>query len=664
MRARALAALAVVVSSVFVALPATADAAPAKTDHACDPIDPTACLLPFPNDWFTVADSSTATGRRVDLAASATPRNVLGKGIDPAQWNRNDGFSPGSMLLAHVPGVDLGKTGAAPVTDVGASLRPDAPIVIVDTATGERWPYWAELDANATAPERQALIVRPARNFLEGHHYAVALRGLKDHDGQVIPATGAFSRLLGPPLGESDPLYARQAAERPVLADLAARGIGTKDLYLAWDFTVASRRNLSERMLHIRDDAFAKLGGKAPDFVITKVTDNPADDKIAREVRGVVFVPSYLDLYGGPPGASFHYGAGGLPARLPGNVQGAAFQCEIPRAAFGAPAQASLYGHGLLGSETEVAAGNVKAMAAEHDVLFCATKWAGLSSDDLALAVASLSDLSNFPRLADRQQQGMLNALWLGRAMIHAKGLSASKAFQTPAGTPLIDTGKGLVYDGNSQGGIMGGALVAVSTDLRRGTLGVPAMNYSTLLNRSVDFSEYAVVMNAAYPDKLDQQLGLALIQMLWDRGEADGYAEHMTDHPLPGTPSHRVLMHVAFGDHQVSPVAAEVEARTIGARIHAPAVAAGRNPDVVPYWGIPAIPSYPYQGSAIVIWDSGTPYPPLTNTPPSGAAYGRDPHSDPRNSAAARRQKAVFLSTGTVIDVCAGAPCTAQPGG
>jgi hypothetical protein len=151
---------------------------------------------------------------------------------------------------------------------------------------------------------------------------------------------------------------------------------------------------------------------------------------------------------------------------------------------------------------------------------------------------------------------------------------------------------------------------------------------------------------------------------MLWDRGEADGYAEHMTDHPLPGTPSHQVLMHVAFGDHQVSPVAAEVEARTIGARIHAPAVAAGRNPDVAPYWGIPAIESYPYRGSAIVIWDSGTPYPPLTNTPPAGAAYGRDPHSDPRNSAAARRQKAVFLTTGTVIDVCAGAPCTAQPGG
>jgi hypothetical protein len=218
------------------------------------------------------------------------------------------------------------------------------------------------------------------------------------------------------------------------------------------------------------------------------------------------------------------------------------------------------------------------------------------------------------------------------------------------------------VYDGNSQGGIMVGALTAVSTDVHRAVLGVTAMNYSTLLNRSVDFSQYAVVMNTSYPDKLDEQIGLAMIQMLWDRSEADGYAQHLTTDPLPGTPSHRVLMHVAFGDHQVSTIGAEAEARTIGARIHTPAIAPGRNPDVVPYWGIPPIASYPYDGSAIVIWDSGTPHPPLTNTPPAGTAYGHDPHSDPRNSPVARQQKAVFLLTGQVIDVCSAAPCTEPP--
>ena len=40
----------------------------------------------------------------------------------------------------------------------------------------------------------------------------------------------------------------------------------------------------------------------------------------------------------------------------------------------------------------------------------------------------------------------------------------------------------------------IGGALVAVSQDITRGVLGVPGMNYSTLLDRSVDFARYEAV--------------------------------------------------------------------------------------------------------------------------------------------------------------------------
>ena len=181
-------------------------------------------------------------------------------------------------------------------------------------------------------------------------------------------------------------------------------------------------------------------------------------------------------------------------------------------------------------------------------------------------------------------------------------------------------------------------------------------MNFSVLLNRSVDFTALQPALEAGYPDKLQQQKVFQLMQMLWDHAETDGYAQHLTDH-------HQVLLDIAFGDHQVGGVAADVEARTIGARLHVPAVAAGRSPDVVPYWGIAPIPAgRPYQGSAMVVWDSGTPAAPLENIAPLGPQYGHDPHEDPRNSPAARQQKAVFLTTGVVIDVCGGAPCTEAP--
>ncbi|MEU6750639.1 hypothetical protein ABZ914_30870 [Spirillospora sp. NPDC046719] len=651
LRALASGAALVLSAALLAVTPASADTAPAGGD-GCDPIDPASCLLPFPSNWYTKPDPRTPTGVRIDMRT--TLKNALGLPVSPDAWNRADGFSPGSELLTRVPGVDLARTGAAPVTDIGASLKPDAPIVIVDTATGQRWPYWAELDANAP-DDRRALIVRPAKNLVEGHRYAVALRNLRDASGNPIPPNAAFAKILGPALPSTDPLYARQKAEKKVLADLAARGVKRDGLYLAWDFTVASARSLAGPMLHVRDDALRGLGDRSPSFLVTQVTNN-VDDKIAREVKGVVWAPSYLDQYGGLPGSAFHYGEDGLPSRLPGNNQAVPFQCEIPKAAFGKPANPALYGHGLLGGEDEVGAGNVKAMAAEHDFAFCATKWIGMSEEDVPNVVSALADISRFRTVADRLQQGMLNFVFLGRAM--TRGFAGDKAFQDDSGRPLIAPGAPLTYDGNSQGGIMGGALTAVSPDLRRSVLGVPAMNYSTLLNRSADFPEYAKVLDLFYPDKLDQQIGLALIQMLWDRGEADGYAWHMTDHPYPGTPKHQVLMHVAFGDHQVATVAAEVEARTIGARLHAPTVRPGRSLDVAPYWNIPTFGAST-AGSAMVVWDSGSPAPPTTNTPPT---EGRDPHSDPRNNADARRQKAIFLTTGRTVDVCGGGPCVIAP--
>jgi hypothetical protein len=625
----------------------------------CDPLAPVECLLPFPNDWYTRPDPATDTGRRVAFDAAALPRATAGRPVDPTAWNRSDGFSPGSTLIAHVPGLDPAATGAAPITDIGRSLAPDAPVVLLDTRTGERWPYWAEPDSNATDPARRALLIHPARNFRDGHHYAVALRNLKDGQGHTVPAADPFAAVAGGPLPNGHPLHARQRQLRPALGALHRAGVRTEGLYLAWDFTVASTRGLTGDLFTIRDDALRRLGSRSPDFAVTQVTDFTAeqDPRIAREVTGRIDVPSYLNLPGGPPGSVLHRGRDGLPRRLPLNTQLATFRCEIPRSAFRTASHPALYGHGLLGRRSEVGAGHVKAMAAEHNFTFCATDWIGMAEEDIPVVLGALADPNLFPAVPERSEQGMLNALFLARAVIHPDGLGTDPAFRDADGRPLVDTRHGIGYDGNSQGGILGGALVAASPDIRRGVLGVTGMNYGLLLNRSADFAPFQQVLDVSYPDRLRQQIVLQLFQMVWDRGETDGYANHLTDRD-------QVLMHIAYGDHQVANAAADVEARTLGARLVSPALAPGRSPDTVPYWGIRNVSrgQLPYRGSAMTVWDSGTPTPPLTNTPPAGPQYGHDPHSDPRNSSAARQQKATFLTTGRVINVCGTTPCTAVP--
>ncbi len=300
--------------------------------------------------------------------------------------------------------------------------------------------------------------------------------------------------------------------------------------------------------------------------------------------------------------------------------------------------------------------GGAGPVAADSNTVFCGTDLIGMSAGDVVNAATILGNVSNFDTLADRLHQGHLNTLFLGRLMIHPDGLGSDPAFQQD-GTPLLTDE--LYYYGISQGGIMGAATTAVAQDWTRAVLGVPGANYSLLLDRSVDFDEFRLVLDPSYPDPADRILVIQLIQMLWDRGEANGHLQHLTANPYPDTPDHVVLLHEAFGDHQVANVATEIEARTIGAAGHRPVLTDGRIADKEVFWGIPEI-TYPHRGSAIVMWDSGAVPPPLGNTTPT---QGADPHEDPRVDPMAIAQITRFLRPdGVVIDVCDGGVCTAEP--
>ncbi len=643
----------------------------------CQPYGGSACLLPFPNDLYTRPDAGTPTRLRVHLPANAMPADSQGRRIAVAEYDRADGFSPGSDVIVHIRGLDnpiaLAKTGAVPLTNMARSFARNQPIVIIDERTGARQLIWSELDANAPTPQSTNLLIHPGKNFAEGRTYVVALRNLRDARGHLIAAPGWFERLrdgrrLIPAERSQRGRYAR------IYAALKLAGISRHGLYEAWDFTIASRQSLTARMLGIRNDAFAQLGdhkladakpqGRAPAYTITSVG---ALAPGIQAIHGTFQVPCYLLTCGTSATTGFHYGArkrDALPTQIPGNVATAPFECVVPSSAGNpTPARISLYGHGLLGDHTEVEAGNVLAMASEHNFVFCATDWWGLASGDVPLDLTALQNLNHFPAVVDRLQQGVLNTLFLGRLMLNPAGLAANPAFRT-GGHALIDTSE-LYYDGNSQGGIMGGMTTAVAPDFRRAVLGVPGMNYGgVLLQRSTDFARYATVIFGSYTDVSLHPLILDLMQQLWDRGEANGYAQHMTSQPLPDTPSHQVLLQVAFGDHQVSMYSAAVEARTIGALAYQPALDLGTNRarDRNLLYGMPAIGRYPFHGSAIVIWDSGpgrVQPPPLSNLPPVNTATNNDPHEDVRNTPAARIQKSDFLMPGgAVVDVCGHKAC------
>lgn len=156
---------------------------------------------------------------------------------------------------------------------------------------------------------------------------------------------------------------------------------------------------------------------------------------------------------------------------------------------------------------------------------------------------------------------------------------------------------------------------------------------------------------------------------MLWDRGENNGYAHHIVGDPLEGSRDHRVLLHPAVGDHQVTTIQADALARTIGASVRQPALDPGRSNEKKPLFGIPSIASFPFTGrAALVYWDTGpsrgtadepvgTPPAPLAEVP---NREGKDPHAGPRRAANGRLQKVDWLTEGQLIDTCGDKPCYA----
>ncbi len=157
------------------------------------------------------------------------------------------------------------------------------------------------------------------------------------------------------------------------------------------------------------------------------------------------------------------------------------------------------------------------------------------------------------------------------------------------------------------------------------------------MLERSSDWPTYKTFLSGAYGDPLDQEILLALMQT--DRDRVDPITTSGGD-PVAGTPSKQLLLMEARGDSQVANIAAEIQARSLGLPVLAPAV-------VVP-WGMTA-EAGPL-ASALTIYDEHLlPRPPLTNTSlPDNGAQG-----SLRGRQAAQDQMKTFFQTGTIVQTC-----------
>jgi hypothetical protein len=575
------------------------------TTKPCDFLIDERCILPYPSSYFLAADGSTPTGLRVNYGAQALPKNTGNVYIDPTDWNTLDGFSPGPVILSLFPDtgfpVDLTASNVAFHTNFARSLDADHPTVIMKAATGERVIHFAEMDANTTDVTKRALIIRPGRRLEDGTRYIVAIRNLVDTNGTPIRARLAFRALrdalpgtvVASACGAScaAAIAARQANFTGIMQTLQTNGVDPAELVLAWDFTTASTQALTGWIRSVRDQAFA-LG--TPTFTVTSVDDGGGAGRNATiwaEIQGTFQAPLFMTA--DAPASRLNL-VGGVPAQ--NGYATVPYVVEVPRAVYNGSGAAvagrpSLWGHGLLGDRFQVR--GLSAFANEYRFVMAGVDMQGMSSADVGPGVVpAIGDESKFHFIPERLHQGFLNHLLLGRLLVDpVNGFSSHPAFSF-GGAPAIDTTE-VYYSGGSQGGIFGVAIMSIAEDFKRGFLAVPGANYSTLLHRSIDFNPFLAISRGAYPDRLDEELVIALIQQLWDRAEPQGYMNHLAAGDLSSPPvPHKVLIHMSTCDAQVSNLGTQIMVRSLGI------------PQVTPvlrsFFDIPEMAA-PYDGSAFV---------------------------------------------------------------
>lgn len=612
-------------------------------DAACDNLLPDACLYPFPSGHYVDAG-------KITLPDAGLPRSVTGGPMSSAAFSRHEAFGAASPILFQLPG-------ATPpddhVFDPAWSLGPDTEVVLIDAATGERLPHWVESDYLSPTLSPPLFTVRPAAPLPRGTTIVVGVRGLPGGEAPE-PFVALRDRLATEHRG----VHERRAHfEEVVFPALEAQGFARDELQLAWSFPTRPGEAATARMLAVRDAIFAALPAGGPEYTIDAVIDCPGLPEDPPDchpsIRTIVDGTSYVPSVVGPPDALgvrlLRLDADGAP--VVDGVEAWPFRLQIPHSAYDGPEPARVlqYGHGFLGSAGEANGDWIRQLADRHNLMILSTSMQGMNDADALIWVdVLLRDGGRFPDLQDLAMQGVTNQLVHQRMVATSLAADDHPALQRADGRRVFDP-ETVWYHGNSQGGSVGTIVMGTSLDVTRGDLGVPGSGYPFLLHRSSVFEPFALLIQSAYPEIDSIARFLALLGTGWDDFDPLTFAPHLHGDPLPGTPDHEVLLHVAKEDRQVHNEASFILGRAAGAALMVPAVR--------PVFGLreQTYPASP--GAALVEVDFGLPDDDTPLTPP-GEGESEDTHGWLRKWEPAQDQMIHFFETGELIDVCGGAPC------
>ncbi len=552
-----------------------------------------------------------------DLPSAATPVPV-----ERLAWRT--GFSPVQTavfrMTEELDGTSLpGLDGPA----FGGSVQ------IWDLTAGVEVGAFAELDAWPDPADPPPLLVRPLRPVPVDHEVAVVVTSaVRMADGAAFERVPWFDALV-----DGRPEAGQEDLAPPVQAMMSALAeLGVEDVSVATGWTVGDGTRPLRSMLTDLPIPTA--------FRFYQEDDADEVDTLPvgtwRQGQGYFTTQNWL-----ADGVAFDADDQGVPAAQ-GEVEATLF-VHIPdsvRDAEPGTVPVWIFGHGIFSSPSRYLAdpddpSNVVALADQAGAILVASTWRGLTTGDFGAPVAVGGDFGRFPELTDKLAQGVANAAALVR-LVQDGPLLDHAIFAGKADKNTVR------YYGISLGGIEGATLMALTPSLPHAVLHVGGGAWSTMLERSQNWSLFEELLTGSgLDDPRDRQVLYSLSQLFWDPADPASYTDELQDRS--------VLWQFALGDDQVPNLASYVVARGAGAKLLRPTL------DIV---GMEPVDG-PSPGPVVTLYDPEEGSSDATNRP----AEDTTSHDAPRHWASCTRQTMRFLAAedpGVAEAPCASHVCTA----
>ena len=616
---------------------------------ACNPLGGVSCMTPWPSMAY-VTEADTVTGYRLDIPAAAMPVNFQDDQMDPAPFNRFDGFPMAGAMVAVFPS-GVSPDGLPPHTDPARSLAPDSATIVINMDTGERLLHFAEADMNPVYPEERGLLIRPLIRMQPATRYLVAIRSsVKDPEGNPLPAPAGFAAIRDG-VDYSHPLMDRLLPRYDeIFAALESEGISRDELVLAWDFVTASDEFMTGDLLSMRDQAMPAMAPTMT-FDAVEVPANPA--RVYRSMTGTHQAPNFLTdgeesesvLIRGPDGSPELSGV--FDARFAAIIP----ECVTrPETQF--PIPVIVFGHGLFGSGADyLDDGLVQEIANQFCFVVVAGDFIGLTNRQLPTVAYLANNLNRIDHLTDKLAQSIINFIALSYMVREV--FVTHEMFQYQ-GQQVIDTSQ-IFYLGGSLGGIMGNVFMSYEPYITKGVLGVPGGAWGLLFERSLAWGALQVVAYSAYKDWTVHPLLPVLLGMRMEPYDPITTAPRVISDPVPGTPLKQIMMYEALGDSLVTNLSTEMLARSMGIPVIGPTL---REP-----YGL-EVTTEPVPNGFTIYDEHPDNIPPLTNVPPSD---DNGTHGGVNERQAILDQAQQFFFEGVITNTClldgAPAPCDCATG-